>query len=271
MHVMSTNGEASLGDVLYETDGSTAVITINRPQRYNAFTGNTIEELIAAFKRAWADKKIRAVILTGAGDKAFCTGGDVKQRAETGDYGPTKSGLFEGEYLHRVIRDMPKPVIAAVNGLAIGGGHVLHVICDLSIAAESARFGQAGPRVGSFDPGLGSTYLVRLVGERKAREIWYLCRQYSAQEALDMGLVNKVVPDGELLAEAKQWAAEIAVMSPTAIAFLKGLFGADSAHLTGLANVAYTGLEVFVEGPEANEGVQAFMEKRVPDFTPYAR
>ena len=258
-------------DVLYEVEGTTAVVTINRPHRYNAFTGNTIEELIAAFKGAWADKKVRVVILTGAGDRAFCTGGDVKQRAESGDYGPTKSGLFEGEYLHRVIRDMPKPVIAAVNGLAIGGGHVLHVICDLSIAAESARFGQAGPRVGSFDPGLGSAYLTRLVGEKKAREIWYLCRQYTAADAERMGLVNKVVPDVDLLAEAKQWASEIAAMSPTAIAFLKGLFGADSAHLAGLANVAYTGLEVFVEGPEATEGVTAFMEKRTPDFSAYVR
>ncbi len=268
---MSDNGHSHYTDVLYEVDGSTAVITINRPSRYNAFTGKTIEELIHAFKRAWAEKKIRVAILTGAGDKAFCTGGDVKQRAETGDYGPTSNGLFEVEYLHRVIRDMPKPVIAAVNGLAIGGGHVLHVICDLSIAADSARFGQAGPRVGSFDPGLGSAYLVRLVGERKAREIWYLCRQYSAADALDMGLVNKVVPGSDLLTEAKQWAAEIAVMSPTAIAFLKGLFGADSANLIGLANVAYTGLEVFVEGEEATEGVNAFMDKRVPDFSSYVR
>jgi naphthoate synthase len=268
---MSNNGSGEYKDVTYELDGSTAVISINRPSRYNAFTGNTVEELIHAFKRAWADKKVRVAILTGVGDKAFCTGGDVKQRAETGDYGPTKSGIFEGEYLHRVIRDMPKPVIAAVNGLAIGGGHVLQVICDLSIASETARFGQAGPRVGSFDPGLGSAYLVRLVGERKAREIWYLCRQYSAAEALEMGLVNKVVPASELLTEAKQWATEIAAMSPTAIAFLKGLFGADSSNLVGLANVAYTGLQVFMDDQEATEGISALMDKRAPDFSPYVR
>jgi dihydroxynaphthoic acid synthetase len=258
--------EQDYEDILYEIDGTTAVVTINRPHRYNAFTGRTIEELIDAFRRVWADPRLRVAILTGAGDKAFCTGGDVKQRAETGDYGPTKSGMFEGEYLHRVIRDMPKPVIAAVNGLAIGGGHVLHVICDLSIAAESARFGQAGPRVGSFDPGLGVAYLTRVVGEKRAREIWYLCRQYTAEQAERMGLVNAVVPDGELLTEAKRWAAEIAVMSPTAIKFLKHIFGADSAQLTGLANVAYDGLELFVKSPEAVEGVSAFFEKRPAEF-----
>src|SRR5207248_3260837 len=216
-----------------------------------------------------AKPELGVVALTGAGERAFCTGGDQKQRAATGDYGPSQTGIFEIETLHRIIRETPKPVIAAVNGLAIGGGHVLHVICDLSIAAESARFGQAGPRVGSFDPGLGVAYLTRVVGEKRAREIWYLCRQYDARQAESWGLVNKVVPDGDLLAEAKQWAREIAAMSPTAIAFLKNIFGADSAHQTGLANVAYTGLEVFVESPEATEGVTAFMEKRTPDFSPY--
>jgi dihydroxynaphthoic acid synthetase len=253
-------------DILFEVDGPIAVVTINRPHRFNAFTGQTIEELIDAFRRVWADPSLRVAILTGAGDKAFCTGGDVKQRAETGDYGPTKSGMFEGEYLHRVIRDMPKPVIAAVNGVAIGGGHVLHVICDLSIAAESARFGQAGPRVGSFDPGLGVAYLARVVGEKRAREIWYLCRQYDAVTAERWGLVNAVVPDGELLAEAKRWATEIAEKSPTAIKFLKHIFGSDTAHQAGLANIAYDGLELFVTSPEATEGLSAFFEKRPADF-----
>lgn len=266
MNIDDVTVEQAYQDILFEVDGPTAVVTINRPRRYNAFTGRTIEELIDAFRRVWADRSLRVAILTGAGDKAFCTGGDVKQRAETGDYGPTRSGMFEGEYLHRVIRDMPKPVIAAVNGVAIGGGHVLHVICDLSIAGESARFGQAGPRVGSFDPGLGVAYLTRVVGEKRAREIWYLCRQYGAEQAERWGLVNAVVPDSEVLAEAKRWAAEIAVMSPTAIKFLKHIFGADSAHQTGLATVAYDGLELFVASPEATEGVAAFLEKRPADF-----
>src|ERR1700738_4185680 len=186
-------------DLLYEVDGPVAVVTINRPNRLNAFRAKTIEELIHAFKRAWADKDVRAIILTGQGDRAFCVGGDVKQRSETGDYGPTSNGLFEITYFHRLIRDVPKPVIAAVNGLAIGGGHVFHVLCDLSIAAEHARFGQAGPRVGSFDGGFGSAYLARVVGEKRAREIWFLLDQYSATDAERWGLVNKVVPGDKLL------------------------------------------------------------------------
>ena len=189
-------------DVLYEVDGPAAVITIDWEGRLNAFRGQTIEELIHAFKRAWADRSVRGVIFTGAGTRAFCVGGDVKQRAETGDYGPTSNGLFEVIYLHRLIRDVPKPVIAAVNGLAIGGGHVLHVLCDLSIAAEHARFGQAGPRVGSFDGGFGSAYLARVVGEKRAREIWFLLEQYSAEQAERWGLVNKVVPAEELMPAA---------------------------------------------------------------------
>jgi naphthoate synthase len=260
-------GITNFDDLLYEVDGPVAVITINRPHRYNAFTAHTIEELIDAFKLAWADKNVRCVVLTGAGDKAFCSGGDVKQRAETGDYGPTRNGLMEGEYLHKIIRELPKPVIAAVNGVAIGGGHVLHVICDLSIAGESARFGQAGPRVGSFDAGLGVAYLARVVGEKRAREIWYLCRQYDAQQAEQWGLINKVVPDAELMDEAMRWAREIAAMSPTALTFLKNIFAADSAHQTGLAGIAFTGLEIFVKSPEAMEGVTAFSEKRPPDFS----
>src|SRR5437763_11009742 len=171
-----------LTDVRYEVDRGLAWITIDRPDRLNAFRAHTVDELVACFKRAWADGSVGVVCLTGAGDRAFCAGGDQKQRAETGDYGPSQSGLFEIEGLHRVIRDIPKPVIAAVNGLAIGGGHVLHVICDLSIAAGSARFGQAGPRVGSFDAGFGTGLLARTVGEERAREVWVLCRQYDAGE-----------------------------------------------------------------------------------------
>jgi dihydroxynaphthoic acid synthetase len=253
-------------DVDYTVDGATAVITINRPQRYNAFRARTVDELMKAFRLAWADRQVQAVILTGAGDKAFCTGGDVKQRAETGDYGPSESGMFEIGNLHKLIRDIPKPVIAAVNGLAVGGGHVLHVLCDVSIASETARFGQAGPRVGSFDAGFGSAYLARVIGEKKAREMWFWCRLYDAAEAKEMCLVNKVVPAAELLTEARSWAAEIADKSPTAIRFLKQSFNADTDHQAGLSNLAMSALDLFTASPEGLEGAAAFAEKRTPDF-----
>ncbi len=253
-------------DITYVVEESAAIITINRPERYNAFRAKTVEELIAAFRLAWADRQVQSVILTGAGDKAFCTGGDVKQRAETGDYGPSESGMFEIGALHKVIRDIPKPVIAAVNGVAVGGGHVLHVLCDVSIASETARFGQAGPRVGSFDAGFGTAYLARVVGEKKAREIWFWCRMYSAQEALTMNLVNKVVPASEVMAEAKAWAAEVATKSPTAIRFLKQSFNADTDHQAGLSNLAMSALDLFTASPEGLEGAAAFAEKRTPDF-----
>jgi len=256
-------------DVLYQVDGPAAIVTINRPHRYNAFRGQTIEELIAAFRLAWAEVSVRAVILTGAGDKAFCSGGDVKQRAETGDYGPTTSGLFEIDAFHKLIRDIPKPVIAAVNGVAIGGGHVLHVLCDLSIASDTARFGQVGPRVGSFDAGFGTTYLARLIGEKRAREMWFLCRQYDAATAERWGLVNAVVPAGRLLDEAKSWVDEMAAMSPTALRFLKHSFNTDTEHQAGLANMAAAGLDLFVATPEGREGAAAFAEKRAPDFARY--
>ncbi|HLU41426.1 MAG TPA: enoyl-CoA hydratase-related protein [Microthrixaceae bacterium] len=259
----------SFDDITYDVEDSTAIVTIDRPERYNAFTAHTVEELIAAFRAAWADRQVRCVILTGAGDKAFCSGGDVKQRAETGDYGPSESGMFEIGYLHRLIRDIPKPVIAAVNGLAIGGGHVLHVLCDVTIASETARFGQAGPRVGSFDAGFGTAYLARVVGEKKAREIWYWCRQYDAQEALQMGLVNKVVPPEQLLDEAKAWAAEIAAMSPTAIRFVKQSFNADTDHHAGLSNLSMSALDLYSVSPEGMEGANAFAEKRPPEFDRY--
>ncbi len=257
-------------DIRYEVDGPAAIVTLNRPHRYNAFRGQTVEELIAAFRAAWADKSVRAVILTGAGDKAFCTGGDVKQRAETGDYGPTASGLFEIDAFHKLIRDIPKPVIAAVNGLAIGGGHVFHVLCDLTIASETARFGQVGPRVGSFDAGFGTTYLARVIGEKRAREMWFLCRQYDAATAERWGLVNAVVPAMRLMTEARQWAAEIAAMSPTAIKFLKHSFNTDTEHQAGLANMATAGLDMFTQTAEAQEGPAAFAAKRAPDFARYA-
>lgn len=256
-------------DIEYVVENGAGIITINRPERYNAFRGRTVDELIKAFRLAWADWEVRAIILTGAGEKAFCTGGDVKQRAETGDYGPTESGMFEIGYLQKLIRDVPKPVIAAVNGVAIGGGHVLHVLCDVSIASETARFGQAGPRVGSFDAGFGTAYLARVVGEKKAREIWFWCRQYDAQEALAMGLVNKVVPADRLLDEAKEWAAEVAKLSPTAIKFCKQSFNADTDHQAGFSNMAMTALDSFATSAEGMEGAKAFAEKRAPEFDKY--
>jgi dihydroxynaphthoic acid synthetase len=256
-------------DISYVVEGAAAIITIDRESRMNAFRGQTISELIDAFKRAWADRAVRGLILTGAGQRAFCVGGDVKIRAELGNYGPTPNGLFEIGYFHRLIRDVPKPVIAAVNGIAIGGGHVLHVICDLSIAAEHATFGQAGPRVGSFDAGFGSSYLARVVGEKRAREIWFLLHQYDAATAERWGLVNKVVPAEELLPAAKAWVEELAAYSPTAIRFLKHSFNADTDHQGGLSQMGMHAVEIFGETEEAKEGARAFAEKRKPDFAKY--
>src|SRR5207302_345323 len=258
-----------LQDVRYEVEDGLAWVTIDRQERMNAFRARTVDELIACVKRAWADPEVGVLCLTGAGDRAFCTGGDQKQRAETGDYGPSASGLFEVEYLHRLLREVPKPVIAAVNGYAIGGGHVLHVLCDLTIAVDTARFGQTGPRVGSFDAGFGSAYLARVVGEKRAREIWYLCRQYTAEQALQWGLVNAVVPADQLMDEARSWAREILAKSPTAIRFLKHSFNADTESIAGLGQLAFDGLDLFVRTDEAAEGVRAFSEKRDPDFGKY--
>src|SRR5213592_5014787 len=249
-----------LTDVRYEVEDGLAWITIDRSDRLNSFRAQTVDELIGCFTRAWADSNVGVVALTGAGDRAFCTGGDQKQRAETGDYGPSASGLFEVENLHRVIREIPKPVIAAVNGYAIGGGHVLHVLCDLTIAADTARFGQTGPRVGSFDAGFGSSYLARVVGEKRAREIWFLCRQYDAQTAERWGLVNRVVPAAELRAEVRRWADEILALSPTALRFLKQSFNVDTEHLAGVGQLAFSGLAQFLKSDEAQEGVRAFAE-----------
>src|ERR671928_1672135 len=255
-----------LEDVRYEVDQGLAWITIDRPDRLNAFRARTVDELIHCLKRAWADPSVGVVCLTGAGDRAFCTGGDQKQRAETGDYGPSESGLFEVEYLHRLIREIPKPVIAAVNGYAIGGGHVLHVLCDLTIAADTAVFGQIGPRVGSFDAGFGTAYLARVLGEKRAREVWMLCRRYDAETAERWGLVNRVVPAGELRAEVRRWADEILALSPTALRFLKQSFNADTEHQAGVGQLAFSGLGEYLESEEAEEGVRAFAEKRPPDF-----
>ena len=258
-----------LTDVTYEVDRGLAWVTINRPDRYNAFRGRTVDELIWCFKAAWADHSVGVVALTGTGDKAFCAGGDQKQRQETGDYGATESGLFEVETLHRLIRNIPKPVIAAVNGVAIGGGHVLHALCDVTIAADHARFAQAGPRVGSFDAGFGSAYLARIIGEKRARELWYLCRQYDAATMERWGLVNKVVPLSELRAEVRRWADQMLEKSPTALKVLKHSFNADTESIGGIGTMAFDTLDLFVQTPEAKEGLSAFREKRKPDFSPY--
>lgn len=256
-----------LQDVLYEVDNGLAWLTINRAERFNSFRGRTIDELIFCFKAAWADSSVGVIALIGAGEKAFCAGGDQKQRMETGDYGPTESGLFEVETFHRLIREVPKPVVAAVNGVAIGGGHVLHVLCDITIAADHARFGQAGPRVGSFDAGFGSAYLARIIGDKRAREVWFLCRQYDAATMERWGLVNKVVPLADLKSEVRQWADEMLQMSPTALAVLKHSFNADSDSIAGIGAISFDSLNLFVETPEAKEGLAAFNEKRKPDFS----
>ncbi|MCM3584669.1 1,4-dihydroxy-2-naphthoyl-CoA synthase [Mesobacillus maritimus] len=272
-HTNTTVNEGAINnqftDVLYEKSNGVAKITINRPEVYNAFRARTVSELIASFRDAWDDNSIGAVILTGAGEKAFCTGGDQKNKGDDGydGYGGLNGGIgLEIENLHRTIRAIPKPVIAAVNGYAIGGGHVLHVICDLTIAAETALFGQSGPKVGSYDAGLGTAYLARVVGEKKAREIWYLCEKYTAQEAKEMGLVNKIVPQEELMAAAEEMAAKIVEKSPTAIKMLKYSFNADSANIEGISQIAMASLAMFYKTEESAEGMNAFLEKRPVDF-----
>jgi 2-ketocyclohexanecarboxyl-CoA hydrolase len=251
-------------DILYEKHDGVAWITINRPQVRNAFRTRTVRELTEAFGDARWDPAVGVVVLTGAGDKAFCSGGDQKERGQ-GGYA-TDERPMDVEALHSAIRHIPKPVIAMVNGFAIGGGHVLHVLCDLSIAADTAVFGQTGPRVGSVDAGHGTGLLARLVGEKKAREIWYLCRQYSAAEALAMGLVNKVVPLKNLKDEVEQWCRELLDKSPTALALAKQSFNIDSEQRAGVAQFAHTALNLYYQTAEAMEGRNAFVEKRPVNF-----
>ena len=258
-------------DTRYQVEHGLAWIMIDRPDRMNAFRARTVDELIHLFTRAWASSEVGVIALTGAGDRAFCAGGDQKQRAETGDYGPSESGLFEVERLHRLIREVPKPVIAAVNGVAIGGGHVLHVVCDLTIAADNARFGQSGPKVGSFDGGFGASILSRLVGPKRAKEIWFLCRQYDAQQALQMGLVNAVVPLAELEAETVRWCKEMLSLSPFALRLLKASFNADEDGLAGIQQLAHDANLLFYMSEEAQEGRNAYLEKRKPDFSQFPR
>ena len=256
-------------DILYEAADGIARITINRPNVMNAFRGKTCEELIHAFNRAGWDSSIGVIVLAGAGDRAFCTGGD--QSAHDGKYdGRGMIGLPVKE-LQTLMRDVPKPVIARVQGYAIGGGNVLATICDFTIASEKAIFGQVGPKVGSVDPGFGTAYLARIVGEKKAREIWYLCRRYTAAEALAMGLVNAVVPHDELDAEVARWCAEILERSPTAIAIAKRSFNADTEHIRGIGAMGMQTLKMYYQTEESKEGVRAFIEKRKPDFRKYVK
>ena len=256
-------------DILYDASDSIATITIAREHRLNAFTARTVEEMLHAFRAAWADRSVACVILTGAGERAFCAGGDQKEFTQEGRYGTSRNGLWEMEDLHLVIRNIPKPVIAAVNGYAIGGGHVLQVLCDVSIAADHATFGQAGPRVGSFDAGWGAAYLAHVVGQKRAREIWFFCRQYTAETAERWGLVNKVVPMAHLRDEARAWGREAAALGPSALRFLKHAFNADTAQIGGLARFAEAGLDQYLDSPESQEGRNAFVEKRAPNFDPY--
>jgi len=258
-------------DILYEKRDGVATVTINRPDVLNAFRAQTVDELIAAFQDAWRDRAVGVVVLTGAGNRAFSSGGDQSERGGEG-YGTdrplAKSDLgLDIEELHTIIRAIPKPVIAAVNGYAVGGGHVLHVICDLTVAADTARFGQTGPRVGSVDPGFGTAYLARIVGEKKAREIWYLCRQYTAQEALAMGLVNAVVPAGRLMAEVDSWCREILAKSPTALKIAKASFNADTEQIAGIGAMGMAALSLYYGTEEAMEGRNAFVERRPVDFS----
>src|SRR5271166_5368803 len=258
-------------DIIFEKAEGIGKITINRPELRNAFRPQTLDELIDAFNRCRDDREMGVVILTGAGDKAFCSGGDQRVRGHGGYVGADGVPRLNALDLQRSIKYLPKPVIAMVAGYAIGGGHVLQLLCDLTIAADNARFGQTGPIVGSFDAGWGATYMARVVGHKKAREIWYLCRQYSAQEALNMGLVNTVVPLERLEDEAVGWAREILEKSPTAIRFLKASFNADTDGLAGIQQLAGDATLLYYLTDEAKEGRDAFLQKRRPNFAKFKR
>jgi naphthoate synthase len=272
-------------DIRYETgtreDAGIAKITINRPEVRNAFRPETVVELSDAFTRAREDLDVGVVILTGEGPDAFCSGGDQRVRGSRGGYvtgaDPASAGRheavgrFEVTDLHVQIRRLPKPVVAMVAGYAVGGGHVLHVVCDLTIAADNARFGQTGPRVGSFDGGFGATVLSRLVGPKKAKEIWFLCRQYDAEEALAMGLINAVVPLDQLEQETVKWCREMLAMSPFALRMLKASFNADEDGLSGIQQLAHDANLLFYMSEEAQEGRNAYLEKRKPDFSKFPR
>jgi naphthoate synthase len=258
-------------DIIYEKAEGIARIKINRPEVHNAFRPLTVMELIDAFNHVRDDASVGVVLFAGQGDKAFCSGGDQRVRGHGGYVGEDETPRLNVLDLQRQIKALPKPVIAVVAGYAIGGGHVLHLVCDLTIAADNARFGQTGPKVGSFDAGYGATLLARTVGHKKAKEIWYLCRQYSAQEALDMGLVNTVVPLAQLEEESIQWAQEILEKSPIALRFLKMAFNADTDGLAGIQQLAGDATMLYYMTEEAREGKNAFLEKRKPDFGKFPR
>jgi naphthoate synthase len=269
--VWTESGEYT--DIVYATtDDGIAKITINRPEVHNAFRPQTIIELSHALNVAREDERVGAIILTGAGDKAFCSGGDQRVRGDSGyktDAGAT--GRFHVTDLHVQMRRTPKPIVAMVAGWAIGGGHVLHLVADLTIAADNARFGQVGPKVGSFDGGFGASILADLVGPKKAKEIWFLCRQYDAQEALSMGLVNTVVPLAELEATTVAWCREMLQLSPFALRLLKASFHASEDGYAGIQQLAHDANLLFYGSPEAQEGRDAFKGKRTPDFAQFPR
>ena len=258
-------------DIRFERCDAIAKVTIHRPEVRNAFRPQTVREMLAAFEACRNDPSIGVVILTGAGTEAFCSGGDQRVRGTAGyvdEGGVPRLNVLD---LQMAIRRLPKPVVAMVKGYAIGGGHVLHMICDLTIAADNARFGQTGPRVGSFDGGYGASYMARIVGQKKAREIWFLCRQYDAQQALQMGLVNAVVPLAQLEAETAQWAREMLANSPTALRFLKAALNADCDGQAGLQELAGSATLLFYQSEDGQEGKRAYLEKRQPEFSKFKR
>ncbi len=261
----------SFEDILFEKNYGVATITINRPDRLNAFRGQTVEEMIEALQDAGWDKTVGVVVLTGAGDRAFSSGGDQSvENTSSQGYGSRRGTAgIPIEELQNLIRDIPKPIIAKVRGYAIGGGNVIATVCDLTIASENAIFGQVGPSMGSVDPGYGTAYLARIVGEKKAREIWYMCRQYTAREALEMGLANAVVPDAELDAEVARWCADIMDRSPTALAIAKRSFNADTDHIKGIGALGFEALKLYYATEESKEGGRAFQERRKPEFRKY--
>jgi len=277
--------EGEYTDIRYELstgdDAGIAKITINRPEVRNAFRPETVVELSDAFTRAREDPSVGVIILTGEGPDAFCSGGDQRVRGSRGGYvsgaDPANAGRqqavgrFEVTDLHIQMRRLPKPIVAMVAGYAIGGGHVLHVVCDLTIAADNARFGQVGPKVGSFDGGFGASILSRLVGPKKAKEIWFLCRQYDAQQALDMGLINTVVPLEQLEEETVQWCREMLALSPFALRMLKASFNADEDGMAGIQWLAHDANLLFYMSEEAQEGRDAYLEKRRPDYSKFPR
>ncbi len=263
--------DRSFTDILYHKADGIAKITINRPEVRNAFRPTTLGELKWAFTDAHEDPQIGVIILTGAGDLAFCSGGDQRIRGSEGYVGEDGVPRLNVLDLQKQIRSLPKPVVAMVAGYAIGGGHVLHVVCDLTIAADNARFGQTGPKVGSFDGGFGASYLASIIGQKKAREIWFLCRQYDAQQALEMGLVNAVVPLAELEAETVRWCHEMLAMSPLALRLLKSAFNADLDGQAGVQELAGNATLLYYMSQEAQEGKQAYLEKRKPNFSKFPR